>query len=279
MMAGLASVNLSDKPFEEFDGFWGASSTYGAFTYLAYGPMRLFSQLAQDSQLRVGKVLFVAGHSGPETAEDSRTHFGIYETGVMELFPKGQAIDLHPWEHNEVPVMLAAALSIDCPIVALNLTRPAVEIPDRVALGIESHFAAAKGAYLIRDHDPSREPQGTVIVRGTVPTANIVALLPEIERRGYNVKIVAAVNGGLFLRQPRSIGTGSCRPDRSTAMVITNGALRWMSGWTDGAAASEHWISPEHDDRWRTGGALDEVMDESGLSSPQLLTAVDAYVR
>ena len=73
--------------------------------------MRLFSQLAQDADLRVGRLLWVAGHSGPETAEDSRTHFGIFETGVTQLFPSGAVIDLHPWEHNEVPVMLAAAPS------------------------------------------------------------------------------------------------------------------------------------------------------------------------
>ena len=68
--------------------------------------MRLFSQLAQDCELKVGKVLWVAGHSGPETAEDSRTHFGIFETDVTQLFPDGHVIDLHPWEYNEVPVVL-----------------------------------------------------------------------------------------------------------------------------------------------------------------------------
>jgi transketolase len=102
--------------------------------------MRLFSQLAQDSELKVGKVIWVAGHSGPETAEDSRTHFGIFSPGVTQLFPAGHVIDLHPWEHNEVPVMLAAALATDVPIVALHLTRPSVEIPDRVALGMAPHW-------------------------------------------------------------------------------------------------------------------------------------------
>ena len=71
LMVGLASVNMAADPFREFDGFWGACSTYGSFSYLKYGPMRLFSQLAQDCELKLGKVLWVAGHSGPETAEDS----------------------------------------------------------------------------------------------------------------------------------------------------------------------------------------------------------------
>ena len=106
---GIASVNLADDTFTDFNGFWGACSTYGSFSYLKYGEMRLFSQLAQDCEEQLGKVLWIAGHSGPETAEDSRTHFGIFETGVTQLFPDGAVIDLHPWEHNEVPVMLAAA--------------------------------------------------------------------------------------------------------------------------------------------------------------------------
>ncbi len=65
MMAGLATVDMAEDPFTSFDGFWGTCSTYGSFSYLKYGPLRLFSQLAQDCELKVGKVLWVAGHSAP----------------------------------------------------------------------------------------------------------------------------------------------------------------------------------------------------------------------
>ena len=136
---GLASVNLAPDPMKDFDGFWGACSTYGSFSYLKYGAMRLFSQLAQDCELKLGRVLWIAGHSGPETAEDSRTHFGIFETAVTQLFPEGHVIDLHPWEYNEVPVVLGAAFAQKAPIVALHLTRPPV-----------TRAAARKGAALDR---------------------------------------------------------------------------------------------------------------------------------
>ena len=167
IMAGLAGVNFAANPEAEFDGFWGASSTYGSFSYLLYGPMRLFSQLAQDCDLKVGKALWIAGHSGPETAEDSRTHFGIFAPGVTQLFPEGRIINLHPWEYNEVPVLLGAALATDVPIVALHLTRPPITIPDRAKLGIPSHFEAARGAYVMRDYRPDRPCDGTFIVQGT----------------------------------------------------------------------------------------------------------------
>ncbi|HLZ08610.1 MAG TPA: transketolase, partial [Chloroflexota bacterium] len=129
--AGIATVNLGPDPLEEFDGFYAAHSTYGSFSYLKYGLMRLFSQLAQDCQIKTGKVLWVAGHSGPETADDSRTHFGIFAPGVTQLFPEGMTINLYPWEHNEVPVMIAAAFRANAPVIALHLTRPAIQIPDR----------------------------------------------------------------------------------------------------------------------------------------------------
>ncbi|HEX5414870.1 MAG TPA: transketolase, partial [Chloroflexota bacterium] len=199
--AGIATVNFSEKPFEEFDGFYAAHSTYGSFSYLKYGLMRLFSQLSQDSQIQVGKVLWVAGHSGPETADDSRTHFGVFAPGVTQLFPEGKIINLYPWEHNEVPVLLAAALRQDAPIVAIHLTRPPIQIPDRAALGMPSHFAAARGAYVLRQYRTDQKPMGTVFVLGTMSTFNLVKLFPELDQRGLNVKVVAAVSPELFRLQ------------------------------------------------------------------------------
>jgi transketolase len=143
LVVGLAVTNMSPKPEDEFLGYWGACSTYGSFSYLKYGLMRLFSQLAQDCPLKVGKVIWVVGHSGPETAEDSRTHFGIFAPGVTQLFPDHHVINLHPWEHNEVAPMLAAALQSDVPIVALHLTRPNVAVPDLQPLTAPPNVCAA----------------------------------------------------------------------------------------------------------------------------------------
>jgi transketolase len=277
---GLASVNLADDPFSQFDGFWSACSTYAAFSYLKYGEMRLFSQLAQDCDLKVGKVIWVAGHSGPETAEDSRTHFGVFAPGVTQLFPDGHVIDLHPWEYNEVPVVLGAALRASAPIVALHLTRPAIELPDRVALGIPSHFEAARGAYVMRDFRTDRARHGTVFIRGTVPTANLVSVLPELERSGLNVKIVAAISPQLFALQDRAYREATITDaDRWDGMAITNGAFKLMSDWIGGPIAREYSLSTDWDSRWRTGGSLDEVMDEAHLSASHILAGIERFVR
>jgi transketolase len=242
-------------------------STYGSFSYLKYGPMRLFSQVAQDSQLKVGKVIWVAGHSGPETAEDSRTHFGIFAPSVTQLFPEGHVINIHPWEHNEVAPALAAALSTEASIIGVHLTRPPVEIPDRKALGMDSHLAAAKGAYIIKNYDSQRPKEGLVFIRGTSSTSSLVSLLPRISAEGPNIKIVAAISWELFQRQTEEYRNSIATPaEWNDAMVITNNSRRSMSKWMVNPVVEEYSLSSDWDNRWRTGGSVEEIVDEAHLS-------------
>ncbi|MCH8069190.1 MAG: transketolase [Candidatus Marinimicrobia bacterium] len=268
IMTGITTVNFSEDPYAEFNGYITACSTYGSFSYLKYGAMRLFSQVAQDSQLKVGKIIWVAGHSGPETAEDSRTHFGIFSPGVTQLFPMGHILNLHPWEYNEVPVMLGAALATDIPIIAIHLTRPPIELPDRIALGIPSHFEAAKGAYVVKDYDFNREREGVVIVRGTSVISNLLTILPRIQNEGPNVKIIAALSWGLFEMQSEEYKQSVMRDNEwSDAMIITNTAINLMSNWIKHSVVKEYSVSADWDNRWRGGGNLEEVIDEAHLSA------------
>jgi len=276
MMAGLSTVNFNKDTFDQYNGFIGSFSTYGSFSYLKYGPIRLFSQVAQDSQIKVGRLLWIVGHSGPETAEDSRTHFGIFAPGVTQLFPTGHIINLHPWEHNDVAPALAAAFSTDVPIVALHLTRPAIEIPDREKLGIASHFEASKGAYLIRDYD-NRPKEGVVIVRGTSSTNTMVSILEQIGSE-HNVKIVSAVSWELFRRQDQAYKDSIIsETEWSDSMIVTNTGLRLMHNWISNRIVSEYSVSPDWDDNWRTGGSLDEIIDEAHLSPRWVLEAIQKF--
>lgn len=279
IMSGLATVNLSEHPEKEFDGFWGACSTYGSFSYLKYGMFRLLSQLSQDCQLKIGKVIWVAGHSGPETADDSRTHFGIFSPGVTQLFPKGKIINLYPWEHNEVPVLLGAALATDVPIIALHLTRPPVAIPDRKKLGMPSHFEAAKGAYIVRDYSPGLAHAGTLIVQGTSAMASMIKILPALSEQELNVKIVCATSPQLFAMQPEEYQHKVISPaDQLNSTVITTQARWLMHDWLYTKVAEEYALSSDWDDRWRTGGRLEDVIEEAHLSPEWLLTGIKRFV-
>ena len=276
MMAGLSTVNFNSDTLDSFNGFIGSFSTYGSFSYLKYGPIRLFSQVAQDSQMKVGKLLWIAGHSGPETAEDSRTHFGIFAPGVTQLFPKGHIINIHPWEHNDVAPALAAAFSTDVPIVALHLTRPAIEVPDREKLGMASHFDASKGAYLIRDYD-ERPHDGVVIVRGTSSTNTVVSILDEISSK-FNVKIISAISWELFDMQTSEYKSSIISSQEwADSMIITNTGLSVMKNWISNRIVSEYSLSPDWDNRWRTGGTLEQIIDEAHLSPKWVMKAIDKF--
>jgi transketolase len=281
LMAGIATVNMSSEPEKTFVGYWGAHSTYGSFSYLKYGLMRLFSQLAQDCPLKVGKVIWIAGHSGPETAEDSRTHFGIFAPGVTQLFPDGHVINLHPWEHNEVPVMLAAALATDIPIVILHLTRPNVTIPDRAAIGCAPYTDAARGAYVIRDFDTGRPKDGCILVQGTSTTESVFALLAKLKDAGApNVKFVAAVSWELFQRQDDKYKEKILpHADWLDSTVITNGSRRLMHDWLAHKVAEEYAMSSDWDDRWRTGGSVDELKVEAHIDAPHLWEGIQKFAR
>ncbi len=279
IVCGMASVNLSEKPFDEYRGYFSACSTYGSFSYLKYGPMRLWSQMSQDSQIQLGRVIWVAGHSGPETAEDSRTHFGIFAPGITSLFPEGHTCNLHPWEANEVPVVLAAALAGGYPIIVLHLTRPPIEVPDRSALGMDSHFHAAKGAYIIRDFDSDRPKDGTIIIRGSKSTSNLVSLLPWFDEEGPNMKIVAAISHTLFRAQEEEYQERVLSPEDWADSFVVSNTARWnMNHWIPHAVAADYALTPDHDDRWRTGGSVDQILAESELDEESLKQGVLRFI-
>ena len=281
LCVGAATVNMSPTPEKEFRGYWTACSTYGSFSYLKYGMMRLFSQLSQDCPLKVGKVIWVVGHSGPETAEDSRTHFGIFAPAVTQLFPDGHVINVVPWEANEVAPLLAAALQTERPIIALHLTRPNVVIPDREALGVPSFREAAKGAYVIKPHDPARPKEGTLIVQGTSTTDSLYQILPRLlAGEGPNVKLVQAASWELFQMQTQAY-RDSVLPhdDWMDSTVITNGSRRGMHDWMPHKLAEQYAMSSDWDNRWRTGGSVDELKVEARIDPDSLWAGIERFAQ
>ncbi len=132
---GIVGQNASLDP-EKFAGMWAWSGTYGAFTPLMYLPARVWSQQNQDSKFRTGVLHILAGHSGPETAADARTHFGIFAPQVWKLFPRGQVINVSFWDYNDVAAGYFAAAEIAARekkvgIIAIEVARPDFPVADR----------------------------------------------------------------------------------------------------------------------------------------------------
>ena len=110
-------------------------------------------------------------------------------------------------------------------------------------------------------------------------TANVVKVLPELDRRGLNARIVAAISPQLFHRQPAAYREElRSEADRLDGMAITNRAYKLMRDWVDGPLAEEYSLSSDWDDRWRTGGTVEEVIEEAHLDPAHILDAIERYV-
>jgi transketolase len=62
------------------------------------------------------------------------------------------------------------------------------------------------------------------------------------------------------------------------SLVITSGAFKLMRDWAGGPITREYSLSADFDDRWRTGGSVDEVISEAHLDPDSILVAVELFV-
>jgi transketolase len=80
--------------------------------------------------------------------------------------------------------------------------------------------------------------------------------------------------------QDREYREATLQPaDRIDSMVVTNGAYKLMRDFADDPIVREYSLSSDWDDRWRTGGSLDEVIEEAHLDAGHILSAIERFVR
>ena len=281
---GLVGQTASTEP-KTHAGMWGLSGTYGAFTPLMYTPARVFSQQNQDSPYRLGVLNVLCGHSGPETAADARTHFGIFAPQVWTLFPRGMVINLYFWDYNDVAPAYFAAVSRaartpEVGIIAIHVARPDSPVADRSRFADPELTAAAKGIYLIRDYDPELPKMGTVWVQGASSTVNLVHVLDRIDEEGLNVRIAAVISPELFAAQSEEyrahVYPASARYD---SMVVSTMTKRVPPLPDLGPLTEEYSLYGDQEDRWLSGGTEDDVITEAGLDPDSILAAVRRFAR
>ncbi len=279
---GLVSQSASVDP-DKFAGVWALSGTYGAFTPLMYTPARVWSQQNQDSKFRVGVLHILTAHSGPETAADARTHFGIFAPQVWKLFPRGQVINLSFWDYNDVAPGYFAAAEITARdprvgIITLEVARPDFPVADRSLFSDSDLRAAAKGLYVIRDFAPDKPRHGYVIVQGASSTVNLVKVLPELAAAGVNVKVIAAISEDLFDRQPQAYRDSVLPPEaRYDLMVVSTGTRRMWPLRNLGPLTDEYSLTSDFDDSWRSGGLELEVIAEAHLDPDSIFAGVKRF--
>jgi transketolase len=279
---GLVSQSASVDP-EKFAGVWALSGTYGAFTPLMYTPARVWSQQNQDSKFRVGVLHILSAHSGPETAADARTHFGIFAPQVWKLFPRGQVINLSFWDYNDVAPGYFAAAEIAARdprvgIITLEVARPDFPVADRSLFPDSDLRAAAKGLYVIRDFAPDKPRHGYVVVQGSSSTVNLVKLLPKLVEAGVNVKVIAAISEDLFDRQPQAYRDSVLPPEaRYDLMVVSTGTRRMWPLRNLGPLTDEYSVTSDFDNSWRSGGLELEVIAEAHLDPDSIFAGVKRF--
>ncbi len=279
---GLISQSASLDP-DKHVGMWAISGTYGAFTPLMYLPARVWSQQNQDSPFRVGVLNILAGHSGPETAADARTHFGIFSPQVWDLFPRGQVIRLSFWDYNDVSPGYFAAAEIAARdpkvgIIVLEVARPDFVVADRSTFADTDINAAAKGLYVIRDFDPSKPKHGYVLAQGSSSTVNLVSVLPRLEEAGVNVKVISSISEELFQRQPESYRNSVLPPEsRYDTMVVSTGTHRIWPVRNLGPLTDEYSLVSDHSDEWLTGGTQADVIAEAHLDPDAIFAGVKRF--
>ncbi|MGD0929903.1 MAG: hypothetical protein ABR902_04555 [Candidatus Korobacteraceae bacterium] len=279
---GLVSQSASVDP-KKFAGVWALSGTYGAFTPLMYTPARVWSQQNQDSKFRVGVLHILTAHSGPETAADARTHFGIFAPQVWKLFPRGQVINLSFWDYNDVAPGYFAAAEIAARdphvgIITLEVARPDFAVADRSHFADTDLRAAAKGLYVIRDFAPDKPRHGYVIAQGSSSTVNLVKVLPKLEAAGVNVKVIAAISEDLFDRQPQAYRDSVLPPGaRYDLMVVSTGTRRMWPLRDLGPLTDEYSLTSDFDNSWRSGGLELEVIAEAHLDPDTILAGMERF--
>ena len=279
---GLVGQSASLDP-DEHVGVWALSGTYGAFTPLMYLPSRVWSQQNQDSPFRTGVLHILAGHSGPETAADARTHFGIFSPQVWKLFPRGQTITLSFWDYNDVAPGYFAAAEIAARerkvgVIVLEVARPDFPVADRSTFADTDLMAAAKGFYVIRDFDPDRPKHGYVVVQGSSSTVNLVSVLPRLDEVGVNVKVIATISEELFTRQSseyqNSVLPAGAKYD---LMVVTTGTRRMWPLQNVGPLTDEYSLTSDWDNQWLTGGSESDVIAEAHLDAESIYAGIKRF--
>jgi transketolase len=279
---GLVSQNASVDP-DRFAGVWAFSGTYGAFTPLMYLPARVWSQQNQDSKFRTGVLHILAAHSGPETAADARTHFGIFSPQVWKLFPRGHVINLSFWDYNDVaPGYFAAAeiaaRSNKVGIITIEVARPDFSVADRSQFADKDLKAAAKGLYVIRDFAPGEPKHGYVVAQGASATGNLVSVLPRLREAGINVKVIAAISEELFDHQGEAYRNAVLPPGaRQDLMFISGGTRRMWPLRNVGSQADDYSLTADWDNQWLTGGLESDVIAEAHLDQDSIFEGIERF--
>jgi transketolase len=266
----------------------GAGSSYGAFiAVLSHIAARLHGIGAQARRaLRPDEpykpFIVICAHAGLKTGEDGPTHADPQPLQTLsENFPRGVLITLTPWEPQDVWPLVAAALARRPAIIAPFVTRPPEPVLDRAQLGLPPPSAAAAGMYALRQADPRRRRDGTIVLQESGVVYDFVqCVLPRIEREGLNLNVFYVSSAELFDLLPED-EQRRIYPEElaQEAMGITGFTLPTMYRWVASAAGRARTLHPFMGGHYLGSGKAEAVLREARLDGESQWEAVRRYAQ
>ena len=206
--------------------------TFAVFTNMMANAIRLAVIGNQLNPETKGFFIALAAHDGPETGEDGPTHQGMYWMSLYNALPGIKVYK--PTDANETIEMLFGALEKGEPIV-LSVYRPEQPVIKRGE--IPAAIEANNGAYVYKQFSNTVIPSEDIADEGSIPKnkklvlaicgmqvlQNTLEILPELEKKGLDVKIIAITSPELFeeLRKSNPEKAQSILSDEERSLVVT----------------------------------------------------------
>ena len=226
-----------------------AFSSYGVFTSMMSNAVRMTLIGNALDPKRKGFFIMLAAHDGPDTGEDGPTHQGLFWMSLYTAYPGIKVYK--PMDANETIEMLFYALEKGEPI-ALSVARPDTIVFDRK--GVSKASDAINGAYVFYQ-SPKGAPSGSRVVlavAGGQTLINTMEIVPELEAKGLEVKVIAVTSPELFeeLRKsdPKKAQEIFSDEDRGHVIAIHNGWKGFLypfllpKDYTDRTIAIDHFL-------------------------------------
>ena len=243
-------------------------SSYAVFTSMMANSVRMALIGNHLKPETAGFFIMLAAHDGPETGEDGPTHQGMYWMSLFNAYPGIKVYK--PMDANETIEMLFYALEKGEPI-ALSVNRPDTIVFDR-SVGNSKASDAVNGAYIFYETMDYRlstiDKKLVLVVSGGITLDNTMKIVPELEKEGWNVKVVAVTSPELFeeLRKnnPEKAEEIFSEEDRKNVIAIHNG---WKGFLYPFVLPSDYEERSVGIDTYLRSGSTSEVYNLAGLDA------------
>ena len=257
-------------------------SSYAVFTSMMSNAVRLGligNHLYPEMK---GFFVMLAAHDGPETGEDGPTHQGLYWMSMFNAYPGIKVYK--PMDANETIEMLFYAFEKGEPI-ALSVSRPDMPVFKRGGdTGVPEAREAINGAYVFYDSKKSIKSESpksrlVLVVSGAQVLKNTMEIVPELEKKGMGVKVVAVTSPELFeeLRRdnPDKANSIFSDEDRKRVICLHSGWKGFLYPFMLPADYEKRTIAI---DTYLKSGDMQEVYELAGLTSEDIKGKINKVI-